>query len=210
MKLLKYISYMSFLGLLVIMTGCKKEDGLNDNQEGNQDKDTRISTYEIQFTGGKYDGTTFTGSFPNDVFSGGGGYINKDISHSEKNEVTIGFSDVSEQKIEVGAKGRFLLNSNGKAIEIGVYLEDLKTHSGLAITMHEEGETALIYTSKNGTVTLTDLKVGPNVGGSVYSDYNVEFEGDFENTKFNPDTGEYETTEVHISGEIEIRSIREK
>lgn len=207
MKIIKQTTYIVLLSFLSFMTSCSNDNNSDSQDPDNPDSETRISTYEIHISGGELDGQTFTGSFPNEIYHGGGGYIDQEYSNSSQNEVTLNASDTTDQGKLIGLNGTFILNSDGQALPIGAGLGDIGEKSTLLISLNAvdsfDPATNFSFVSKEGSISISDLEVGPNVGGTVYSDYNAEFEGTFR------DVDRPEQDDLNITGELQIKSIRD-
>ncbi len=198
----KYKTIFLCFALLTLIIGCNKSE---DNGTTNNDPEPRISTYELTFSGGVLDGQIISGSFPNDLDNGGGGYLDAQFSNSSKNEVTIGFNDRHDQDLTGAMSGTFLLDGNSEALPVGIFPYDIDSLSTLNVIITTDTTSfndILSYASTSGTCSVSNVVVGPNVGGSVYSDYDAEFDGEFRNS-FDPDEGD-----VIITGVLHIRSIR--
>lgn len=192
--------------ILALVMGCSKDDdnGSGDNGSGDgTDDEVRMSTYEFIFEGGDLDGDTISGTFPNDGFQGGGSFIAAEYSNSSMDEVDIHIGAEDENGFTKGINGSFMLDDEGDVLPVGIFPYDKLTHTAWAVIIETDDGQTLMYSSMSGSAWVSDLVVGPNTGGTAYSDYNAGFDAVFRLS------GDPDMEEVGIVGSFVIRSIRE-
>lgn len=193
-----------FIGfvILALVMGCSKDDDGNGSGNGTGDE-VRMSTYSFTFEGGDLDGQTISGTFPNDGFHGGGSFIDAANSNSSFDEVDIHIGAEDENGLSKGINGSFLLDADGEVLPVGLFPYDKLTQTAWAVMLEAGDDQTFMYASMSGTAWVSNLVVGPNLGGTAYADYDAGFDAVFHLS------GDPDMEEIGIVGSFEIRSIRD-
>lgn len=211
------VSYFFMTAILIFTISCSSDDETtnypdnNNNGGDNPEIENRISSYEFTITGGELDGQTFSGEFPNDNDHGLSQFISDDASNIEVSHLKIKFTDTTNQGMIAIIVMQLPMNENDEILEeVGQYPSDLYEKSGMSIQlMGENNSDTYLFASNSGSVNLENLEIEQNVQDNIAPpiDCDTEFQGEFR--RMLNLGGNTEPQLVNVTGELEIRSVRD-